>query len=120
MRDIFSGEYIVDSNAYQSFICQLFGGNRTGADKIMINRVIFNGPATVIIWKNGDKTVVKCHDGDTYDRKIGFMYACTKRICELGGFGKPFKGNTKPFDSWMNAWCGRKATYYDKVERAEK
>lgn len=122
MSETISGEVIVDDDTYQTFIRHVFGidGTGIGVDKITIDRVIFNGPATIIIWKNGDKTVVKCHDGDTYDNKVGFMYACTKRICELGGFGKPSKGNAKPFDSWMNAWCGRKATCYDNTQRAGK
>lgn len=81
----------------------------TTADQITIKKVIFNGPATIIFWANGDKTVVKCHEGDTYDKRLGFMYACTKRICELGGFCKKSKTNQKPFDNWMDAWIDRKA-----------
>ena len=74
-----------------------------------IKKVIFNGPATIIFWENGDKTVVKCHEDDTYDKRLGFMYACTKRICELGGFCATTKANKKPFDKWMDAWIDRKA-----------
>ena len=74
-----------------------------------IKKVIFNGPATIIFWENGDKTVVKCHEDDTYDKRLGFMYACTKRICELGGFCATTKTNKKPFDKWMDAWVDRKA-----------
>lgn len=110
---------VVMPDAYTTFVQQLFGiGN--DSDKIVIKRVMFNGPATIVFWKNGDKTVVKCHEDDHYDRKIGFMYACTKRICELGGFGKPSKVNRKAFDSWMNAWCGRKAICYDNTQQASK
>lgn len=74
-----------------------------------IKKVIFNGPATIIFWENGDKTVVKCREGDTYNKRLGFMYACTKRICELGGFCATTKTNKKPFDKWMDAWIDRKA-----------
>lgn len=81
----------------------------TTADRTTIKKVIFNGPATIIFWADGDKTVVKCHEGDTYDKRLGFMYACTKRICELGGFCKKSKTNRKPFDNWMDAWINRKA-----------
>ena len=31
-----------------------------------IKKVIFNDPATVVIWDDGTKTVVKCSEGDTY------------------------------------------------------
>lgn len=80
-------------------------------DQTTIKKVIFNGPATIIFWADGDKTVVKCHEGDTYDKRLGFMYACTKRICELGGFCKKSKTNQKPFDNWMDAWIDRKAEF---------
>lgn len=30
-------------------------------------KVIVNGPATIIIWEDGTKTVVKCSPGDKYD-----------------------------------------------------
>ena len=81
----------------------------TTADRTTIKKVIFNGPATIIFWGDGDKTVVKCHESDTYDKRLGFMYACTKRICELGGFCKKSKTNRNPFDNWMDAWINRKA-----------
>lgn len=83
-----------------------------------IKKVIFNGPATIIFWENGDKTVVKCHEGDTYDKRLGFMYACTKRICELGGFCATTKTNKKPFDKWMDAWIDRKAE--DRKDQTNK
>lgn len=86
----------------------------TPEDLCTIKRVIFNGPATIIIWDNGDKTVVKCQNGDAYDKRTGFMYACAKRICEIGGFANPSKNNPKPFDSWMDAWVDRKAENHNK------
>lgn len=81
----------------------------TTKSQTTIKKVIFNGPATIIFWADGSKTVVKCHEDDAYDKRIGFMYACTKRICELGGFCTKSKTNVKPFDNWMDAWTERKA-----------
>lgn len=45
-----------------------------------IYRVIFNDPATIVFWKDGTKTVVKCHPEDTFDEEIGFMCCYLKRI----------------------------------------
>lgn len=45
-----------------------------------IDRVIFNDPATIVFWKDGTKTVVKCHPEDTFDEEIGFMCCYLKRI----------------------------------------
>lgn len=44
-----------------------------------IDRVIFNDPATIVFWKDGTKTVVKCHPEDTFDEEIGFMCCYLKR-----------------------------------------
>lgn len=42
-------------------------------------KVIFNGPATIVIWQDGTKTVVKKTDGDTDDREKAVMYAILKK-----------------------------------------
>lgn len=44
-----------------------------------IDKVIFNNPATIVIWANGDKTVVKC-DGEKYDPEKGLAMAITKYL----------------------------------------
>ena len=40
-----------------------------------IKKVIFNEPATIIIYKNGEKEVVKCSEGDLYNPEVGFAMA---------------------------------------------
>ncbi len=47
----------------------------------LIDRVIFNDPATIIKWKDGTKTIVKCRQGDTYNREVGFMMCIIKYLC---------------------------------------
>lgn len=51
-----------------------------GTKTTSIARVIFNDPATIVFWKDGTKTVVKCHPEDTFDEEIGFMCCYLKRI----------------------------------------
>lgn len=46
-----------------------------------IDKVIFNDPATIIKWKDGTKTVVKCRQGDIYNREVGFMMCIMKYLC---------------------------------------
>ena len=48
-------------------------------------RVIFNPPATICIWPDGTKTVVKCHEGDTYSRKTGLLMCIAKKAYGNGG-----------------------------------
>lgn len=57
---------------------------RRVAEKIRgIKKVIYNNPATIVIWNDGSKTVVKCHDGDSYDPVIGLLL-CIVRKCSNG------------------------------------
>lgn len=44
-----------------------------------IKKVIFNPPATVVYFKDGTKTVVKCQEGDEFDAEKGLAMAVAKR-----------------------------------------
>ena len=44
-----------------------------------IKKVIFSGPCTIILWANGDKTVVKRSEGDRNDREVAVLYAIAKK-----------------------------------------
>ena len=59
-----------------------------------IRKVIFNDPATIIIWADGTKTVVKCAEEDIYTKWAGFAFCVCKKV--MGdSFHKEFK-----------QWCG--------------
>lgn len=47
---------------------------------IRIKRVIFNGPATIIFWADGTKTVVKCMEDEEFDPEKGVAMAICKRL----------------------------------------
>lgn len=57
----------------------LLGLTRTVGAKNMIVDVIFNDPATVVVWTDGVKTVVRCQDGDIYDKRTGLLLCIAKR-----------------------------------------
>ena len=44
-----------------------------------IKKVIFNDPATIVYWKDGTNTVVKCQKGDDFDSEKGFAMAFLKK-----------------------------------------
>ena len=44
-----------------------------------IKKVIFNDPATIVYWKDGTKTVVKCQKGDVFDSEKGLAMAFLKK-----------------------------------------
>ena len=46
---------------------------------LVIKKIIVNDPATIILWGDGDKTVVKCQDGDTFDAEKGIAMCVMKR-----------------------------------------
>lgn len=45
-----------------------------------IVKVIFNDPATIVFWSNGEKTVVKCGDSETFDPEKGLAMAIVKYV----------------------------------------
>lgn len=51
-----------------------------GVNMPKIKDVIFNGPATIVFWEDGVKTVVKCQDGDNFDPEKGLAMAISKRV----------------------------------------
>lgn len=50
-----------------------------------IRKVIFHDPATIIIWADGSKSIVKCTENDKYDPEKGFAMAIAKKA--LGNKG---------------------------------
>lgn len=55
-------------------------------------RVIFNDPATIVMWNDGSKTIIKCQPGDTFDKEKGLAMAYVKRFHNnSGSFNDIFK-----------------------------
>ena len=76
-------------------ITELPNNNKLILDiKNNIKDVIFNEPATIVFWKNGDKTVVKCQDGDTYSKELGMA------MCIIKGLS----GNKGNYNDIFNKW----------------
>ena len=67
-----------------------------GMNVPMIRDVIFNYPATIIIWGDGKKTVVKCSDNDEWDPEKGFMAAYLERFLGKTELHKLYKKWVKP------------------------
>lgn len=44
-----------------------------------IERVIFHGPATIVYWEDGTKTVVKAHN-EKFDKEKGLLAAIAKKV----------------------------------------
>ena len=50
-----------------------------------VKKILYNGPATIVYWADGEKTVVKCMEGDTFDPMAGFCAALAKRVYGSSG-----------------------------------
>lgn len=55
-------------------------------------KVIFSGPATTILWKDGTKTTVKCQRHDIYDKETGIAMCYLKKLLgNKGNFNNIFR-----------------------------
>lgn len=57
--------------------------------------VKFSGNRTIVFFRDGTKTIVKCQEGDTFDKEKGLAMACMKKLFE----------NTNIFNEVMRKWC---------------
>lgn len=112
MIDITTGSWKWDENGIRDRFRDFFGGEPKEAQKItgmvitasvmdhfyvpLIKKVIFNYPATIIIWNDNSKTVVKLMEGDTWDPEKGFAMAYLKKILGTQRLRKEIKTWVKP------------------------
>lgn len=73
----------------------------------MIQRVIFNPPATIVFWRDGSKTVVKCGENDIFDPEKGLAMAISKRAF----------GDNRDYYEVFAKWVGK---YEYQQKRKEK
>lgn len=52
-------------------------------DYLALEKIIFNNPATIVIWADGTRTVVKACKEDKFDKGVGLKTALLQRV-----FGK--------------------------------
>ena len=60
-----------------------------------IKNVKFDGPATIVFWADGTKTVVKCQGGDDYSEEVGLAMCIVKKVF----------GNTSKYNDIFKKWC---------------
>lgn len=73
-------EYLWNDVEATSALTTLWYGSRPEIEK-----VIFNDPATIVIWSDGTKTVVKRQDDEPFDKEKGLAMAISKKF--LGNHG---------------------------------
>ena len=77
------------------FVNNIYGIPNEGmVNPVEIEKVIFNDPATIVLWSDGSKTVVKCTN-EEFDKEKCLAMAICKRV--LGNKGNYFN----EFRKWI-------------------
>ena len=85
----------------------LVGRDKSGPDTIdavivpAIKDVLFNEPATIVYWENGDKTVVKTQAGEKFDKEKGLAMAILKY----------YGGNDSSYFKVFRKYCGPESDF---------
>lgn len=84
-----------------------------------IKQVIFNYPATVVIWSDGAKTVVECQKGDNYDMEKGLALCICKRMMgNQSNFNKQIRKYTENVKNVQTKKKPKEGTFEErKAER---
>lgn len=85
-NDAYSSEYpdiVLSGKAAQNVITQSACSlelKSVALAPLQIKKVIFNPPATIVIWEDDSKTVVKCCEDDIFDPWVGLSMCVCKRL----------------------------------------
>lgn len=71
--------YKYDLQFQQRLMLNSYYGIRI-VDLMGIKKVIFNAPATIVLWNDGTKTVVKCSENDIFDPEKGLAFCFLKKL----------------------------------------
>lgn len=75
---------------------------RFNSCKPTIKNIIFNDPATIVMWSDGTKTVVKCGESDTFDPEKGVAMCCMKKLLGTNKTGSNYLDKVQEyFDSYI-------------------
>lgn len=77
-RELPPGLYSVETDRSKAPVMRLMPND-------FVKQVIFNPPATIVLWADGTKTVVRCAQNDIFDPEKGLAMAIAKK--SMGGSG---------------------------------
>lgn len=82
-----------------------------------IEDVIFNPPATIVLWKDKSKTVVKTQNGEHYDPEKGLAMCILKKV--YGNKGRYFNNISKWTDKYWKKKEAEEEAKYREMLREE-
>ena len=68
----------IDSDAWDLLIGKTANKSKPSAPSV--KRIVYHDPATIVFWQDGTKTVVKCMDGEPFEKYAGFCAALAKKV----------------------------------------
>jgi hypothetical protein len=88
-----SGKHLTEFDELFEECFELVGAlNKKASYSHGIKKVIFNAPATIVLWTDNTKTVVKCGKNDTYDAEKGLAMCIAKKyLGNEGNYNNVFK-----------------------------
>lgn len=63
-----------------------------------VEKIINNNPYTIVRWKDGTATIVKCQEGDVYNFEGGIARCFMKKAC----------GNTGEYNKIFHKFCNKR------------
>ena len=121
--------------------CDMFFNSVVTNPQDLIVDVIFSGPCTIVKWKDGDKTIVRCQEDENFDKEKGLAMCIVKKLFGTGNnksnFNNIFKkwipedndtNNESPLDTISGkfkdaltaAYTGRNTNHYTVKTYSEK
>lgn len=67
-------------------------------------KVIFSGNCTIVIWKDGTKTIARCSKGDDFSPEAGLAICFMKHVLGEAKAKKILRNGNKIFESEVEGW----------------
>ena len=84
--------------------------DRVGNTNLKIERVIFSDPATIVVWSDNTKTIVKTQNDEPFDTEKGLALAIIKRLY----------GNSGSYYDLFKKYCADQYEVLDKMKKTEE
>lgn len=95
VADVFGTLTVKQKNAVYAILGQTIEkrNDKPNNKPLNIKKAIFNNPATIVIWSDGTKSVVKCGENDVYDPEKGLAMCIAKKFLgnNTGRYYETFK-----------------------------
>ena len=91
-------------------------------------KLIVNGPATIVLWSDGTKTVAKCSKDEPFDTEKGVAIAIAKKFVSMNKLHRMFDdalsqindSDNNPLNAWLESIRAATEAYGSSEEGGKK